>query len=138
MARRSKPREGPDPLYDADDDGPRGVFDDPFDNGMIILIAIVLALVVVFFTGCATLQTSDAVRTKSETELAVAAVKKEWLIPCEGLAAVVPTNDIGTLLQDYADMATAFATCQKLHKSFVDYMAPIVQKERIGPQPAPK
>lgn len=81
-------------------------------------------------SGC--MHTDKLIRTKSETELAVAAVNTEWLKPCEGLAGDTPDNEVGNLLQDYADLAAAYAACDARHKSLSDYLGPIVKKERGG------
>lgn len=87
--------------------------------------AIILAL-----SGCSWTLGSSAVRTKSETEIAVSEIKLEWLKRCEGLAGPMPDNQTGNLLQDYADLASALAVCQERHKAIADYIEPVVKKER--------
>lgn len=69
-------------------------------------------------------------RTKSETELAVSAIKMEWLAPCAGVNTPLTENTIGALLQDYVDVTAKFAICMQRHNDFVQYMAPIVANER--------
>jgi len=89
--------------------------------------------VVSVVTGCATVP--PVARFKSETELAVAATKTEWLKRCEipgSLAGGMPDNNVGSLLQDYADMTSAFAECRLRYNSLIDYIEPIVKKEREG------
>lgn len=71
---------------------------------------------------------------KSETEIAVAAIKAEWLKPCEGLLTPTPENAVGNLLQDYADMAAALAECRARQNDLVEYLSPVVKKERESPR----
>jgi hypothetical protein len=82
--------------------------------------------------GCATNEPAK-IRTKSETEIAVAAIKLEWLKSCEHQAVSTPDNQVGVLLQDYVDTAEAFAICMKRHNDFVGFIRPIVEKERAKP-----
>lgn len=84
-------------------------------------------------SGCAWLcpAPESKVKTKSETELAVEAIRAEWLKPCEGMAAGAPDNNVGALLQDGTDAMSFLAICMKRHNAFVDYMAPIIAKERL-------
>jgi hypothetical protein len=93
-------------------------------------------VVAFLLTGCFGTTSPVKIRIKSETELAVAAIKTEWLIRCKFLASA-PPNEVGALLQDYADMATAFAECQQRQNSFIEYMEPIVKKEREGATNSP-
>lgn len=107
-----------------DDTRPRRLF------WAVVISAVTAALFML--SGCATLQTSDSIRTKSETELAVSAIRSEWMTHCEGVAGDMPVNETGGLLQDYADVAAAFAVCRERHNSLVEHLKPIVQKEREG------
>ena len=91
-----------------------------------------LALIATTLAGCATLKPGESIRFKSETELGVSAIRLEWLKRCEGLEGPMPTNEVGNLLQDYADMAAALRSCANRHNSFVDYIGPIVKKEQGG------
>lgn len=68
--------------------------------------------------------------TKSESELALEQVKAEWLVKCRGLESPMPENDIGKLLADYNDLAGVSATCMERHNSFVDYIGPVILKEK--------
>lgn len=72
----------------------------------------------------------SGIRAKSETELAVSAVNAEWLVECEGPVDPMLDNNIGNLLQDYANMAEMFAVCQARHRKLIEYLVPIVNKER--------
>lgn len=81
--------------------------------------------------GCVT-PAKDKVRTKSETEIAVSAIRAEWLTDCVFEQTPEQENQVGGLLQDYVDMAEALALCMKRHNDFVGYMRPIVQKERTA------
>ena len=91
---------------------------------------IVSAAIILSLTGCFGTFGKAAVKTKSETEIAVAEIKAEWLKRCEGLAGTMPENQTGNLLQDYADMASAFAQCIERHKALADYIEPVMKKER--------
>jgi len=91
-----------------------------------------ITLIAVILPGCAALKPGESIRFKSETELGVSAIRLEWLKQCEGPGGTMPTNDIGSLLQDYADLATAFRLCANRHNSFIEYMEPIVKKEQEG------
>jgi len=97
--------------------------------------AICALAIVVLLPGCMTtcsqpVQPPPTVVTKSGTELAVEQIKSEWLVRCAGLETSMPANDIGSLLNDYNDLAGVSATCLERHNSFVDYMKPIVEKEK--------
>lgn len=82
-------------------------------------------------SGCASSKLTPAsVKTRTETELAIAAVKSEWLKRCDMPSAGVPENNIGALLQDYLDVASALAECSQRLSSFIEYMEPIVKKEQ--------
>ena len=65
----------------------------------------VLAAVATILGGCNTTTVRTDVKFKSETEIAVAAIKNEWLTLCEGPQGAMPENGIGSLLQDYSDVA---------------------------------
>lgn len=69
------------------------------------------------------------VKVKSKLETAIENVKDEWLKPCGGVGAV-PTNNVGNLLQDAADVAAAGAICAARHNSFIDYIAPVVREQK--------
>lgn len=91
--------------------------------------SITCAAIITALVGCpATMQ--PQVHTKSETELAVSAIKMEWLTDCEFVPAEPLGNQIGGLLQDYVDTAEALAVCMKRHNDFSGYMRPILKKER--------
>lgn len=42
----------------------------------------------------------------------------------------MPENSIGNLLTDYNNISAARAICVTRHNSLVDYLKPIVEKER--------
>lgn len=86
------------------------------------------AAIIALLAGCGF--DSPLIRTKSETELAVSAIKSDWLMLCVDKEKVVPQNQVGALLQDYVDMAEVLAICMKRHNDFVGYIKPIVEKER--------
>lgn len=89
------------------------------------------ALIISFaLTGCQSTKILNSVKVKTETELAVSSIKLEWLKKCDGLEGPMPENSIGALLQDNALLSAAFAVCIARHNSFVEYMRPIVEKER--------
>lgn len=93
---------------------------------------LIVCSIIPLLSGCfETFKTG--IKTKSETEIAVALVKDEWLIACKGLAGPMPENEVGALLQDNTDLAAALADCIARQNSFVDYMKPIVKKERGNP-----
>lgn len=80
--------------------------------------------------GCpATIRTVPKV-TKSETEIATEQIKAEWLKPCDELAAQSPENQTGNLLLDYVDLSSIAAVCKARHNSLVEYLAPVVLKEK--------
>ena len=83
-----------------------------------------------FLVGCG--HDKPLIRTKSETEIAVAAIKSEWLKTCSPPVEDETGNQIGALLKDYVDTAEALAICIKRHNDFVGYIKPIVEKERAG------
>jgi hypothetical protein len=83
---------------------------------------------VVAMTGCGS--TPPQINTKTETEIAVANVKSEWLKACEGVMTPMPGNEIGLLLQDHAGISALLAECIARHNDFADYMRPVVEKER--------
>lgn len=87
------------------------------------------AAIIVILVGCAA-TVQPQVQTKSETELAVSAIKLEWLTDCEFTPVDPLGNQIGALLQDYVDTAEALAICMKRHNDFSGYMRPILKKER--------
>lgn len=86
----------------------------------------------VSLAGCFT--TIPQIRTKSETEIAVAAIKSEWLKPCTAPVESEPSNTVGGLLQDYLETAEAFAICMKRHNDFVGYIKPVIVKELSSPK----
>jgi hypothetical protein len=89
--------------------------------------------IILMLAACRTTpKVEDPIRTKSATELGVAEIKLEWLIPCKGLETPQPENEIGALLQDYADLAKVAAECALRHNSLLEYLGPIVKKERGG------
>lgn len=96
--------------------------------GSALIIAFMLA-------GCQSTKILNAIKMKSETEIAVSSIKLEWLKKCDGLEGPMPENQIGALLQDNALLSAALAVCIARHNSFVEYMKPIVEKER-GATPA--
>lgn len=95
-------------------------------------IALGCALAVTaLLAGCPwPLQPQAKITTRTETELAVIEVKDEWLKPCAGLAPAMPENNTGNLLLDYNDLSGVAATCIARHNSFIEYMAPVVAKEK--------
>lgn len=96
----------------------------------------ILSAVAIFAGGCTT-PPQTGVKFKSETEIAVGAIRNDWLALCEGPQGSMPENGVGLLLQDYADLAAAFAVCKERNKSLVMYLRPIVKKEREGTSATP-
>ncbi len=88
------------------------------------------AIMVLATTGCACFSKGPSVKVKSETELAVEATKDEWMKACEGLSTPMPENSVGNMQQDLIDVSALLAECIKRHNSYVEYMAPVVKKER--------
>lgn len=97
----------------------------------------IFAAAVMLLASCSTTSVKTGVEFKSETEIAVAAIKNEWLTLCEGPQGPVPENGVGALLQDYTDIAAAFAVCKERNKSLIMYLRPIVKKEREGTSATP-
>lgn len=93
-----------------------------------VIVAVTLTL-----GGCSWLwrKEADAPRlpVKTETETAVSAIKDEMLLKCEGFGPE-RDNSIGNLAQDFADAAAGWATCISRHNGLVDYLKPIVDKEK--------
>jgi len=92
-----------------------------------------IAAIIAVLVGCAHNEVRPEIKFKSETEVAVANIKMDWLKRCEGLPAAMPANEVGSLLQDYADMAKALAECIQRHTTLADYLEIVVQKERATP-----
>ena len=90
---------------------------------------VICSIIAALLAGCTTVKTQDSVKIKSETEIAVSELKLEWLTECEGLGGVAE-NEVGALLQDFVDLSALFAVCQARHKDLVQYLVPIVKKER--------
>jgi hypothetical protein len=91
------------------------------------------AIIAALTVGCRTapVQPQQQIRVKSETELAVAAIDREWLKRCEYLRGPMPENEVGALLQEHAAVTLpALAECMKRHNSLVEYLIPVVEKER--------
>ena len=88
-----------------------------------------MAVSAAVLVGCGTAPPATTVKTKSETEIAVESIDREWLKECS-FDAPMPENSTGDLLQDYADMAAAFAVCKTRHNELVWMLGPIVKKER--------
>lgn len=57
-------------------------------------------------------------------------VKDEWLKPCEGLDPALPKNSTGDLLLDYSNVAAVAATCMARHLTLIEYIGPVVAKEK--------
>lgn len=93
--------------------------------GSLCLSAVIFAMM----AGCETAPVTG-IKTQTEVEIAVAAVKDEWLKECEGLPALTPGNEVGNLLEEYTDVAGLLATCIARHNDSVRYIKPIVQKAR--------
>ena len=87
-------------------------------------------LVLLTCGGCATkVLTPDAIRVKTETEVAIAAIQAEWLQKCTLEKAAI-SNSVGALLQDYVDLAEQFAVCSARHNELVMYLSPVVRREK--------
>lgn len=95
----------------------------------------IIASAIMLTSGCATVVDVPPLRMKSSTELAVETLRSEWLNECVGVQGGMPDNSTGALLADYVALATAFAVCKEWHNGLVQYLRPIVQKER-GVSPA--
>lgn len=93
---------------------------------LALLLASTLALV-----GCTgPVRKVPALLVSSETEIAVQAIKAEWLKLCDEVVGPPPENEIGNLLLDYNALAGVAAPCRVRHNSLVEYLAPVVAKER--------
>ncbi len=88
-----------------------------------IILAASLAL-----SGCFA-TTDSSYHPKSETEVAIGQINNEMLKRCEGVGAA-PQNTVGSIVQDGVDIAAVAATCITRHNNLVDYLAPIVAKEK--------
>ena len=95
-----------------------------------IFHATAAALIILSLVGCG--GKLPFIRTKSETELAVSEIKAEWLAPCAGLSVSNPDNSMEGLLSDYLALAEAMTICSTRHTSFVNYIKPVVDKERAS------
>lgn len=91
----------------------------------------VVALVVLF-AGCAT-KPAPAVRTKSQTEVAVSELPADWLQGCDKIEAGGSRNEVGELLLDYTALAEAYAASCNRYKTLSDYLKEVVKKERATP-----
>ena len=80
--------------------------------------------------GCT--HTAPKIARKGETRLAVEQIKGEWLKKCEYNLGPPPTNNTGNLLADYTALAVPSALCRERHNSLVEYLAPVVAKERAS------
>lgn len=91
-----------------------------------------IAMILGALSGCfaSFRQPPAVVVTKSETEIAVEAIKDEWLVACPGVTGPMPTNTTGNLLQDYNNVAAAGGECMARHNNLVDYLRPFVAKEK--------
>jgi hypothetical protein len=95
-----------------------------------IVFACALA-VTALLAGCPwPLQPEARITTRTETELAVIEVKDEWLRPCAGLSPTMPENNTGNLLLDYNDLSGVSAVCAARHNTLIEYLAPVVAKEK--------
>lgn len=56
-------------------------------------------------------------------------VKAGWLEDCPSLGSL-PGHTAGDLLQDLADIAVLASECRERHRSFVEYMRPLVEKAK--------
>jgi hypothetical protein len=71
------------------------------------------------------------VKTKTELETAIENVKDEWLKPCEPLQPLPENPTVGALLDDAAGALLDAAMCAARHNSLVDYITPIVRKQKL-------
>lgn len=96
-----------------------------------LAFAAIAALMLLSSCGTKVSIQQPAVKTQTATELAVAAIRDDWLKKCEGLPpGPPPENNVGGLLEDYNQVAAVAATCMALQHSLVDYLAPLVAKEK--------
>lgn len=87
--------------------------------------------VTALLSGCPwPLQPEARITTRTETELAVIEVKDAWLTQCAGLDPTMPENNTGNLLLDYNNLSGVAAECIARHNSLVEYLAPVVAKEK--------
>ena len=92
-------------------------------------VAVIVALSFCF-AGCSwPVKPDTKLPTKTETETAVSQIKDDMLLKCEGLGPE-RDNTVGNLAQDFADAAAGLATCITRHNELVDYLKPIVAKEK--------
>ena len=88
-------------------------------------------------TGCPGRGHIPTIPTKSETEIAVEQITAEWLAPCERMALGVPDNSVGNLLHDFNSAAGLLTECVTRQRSLVEYLAPVVVKEKARKLAAP-
>lgn len=96
---------------------------------MSAILRFAVAFAVALLVGCTSAPKGAMVKTKTEAEVALAEVREEWLKKCEPVI-VERGNSIGDLLKDYADASAALAECMARHNDFVEYIGPLVRKER--------
>lgn len=89
--------------------------------------ACVSAFCAIALVGCG--HDGPLIATQSETDIAISQIKDEWLTKCAGLGPE-KDNNIGNLLQEYGELAALLAVCMKRHNDFVDYLAPVVAKQK--------
>ncbi len=102
----------------------------------VVLVALILCILVAIGTlsGCAATTPNPGVKVKSELEIAIEAVKDEWLRPCADLPDAPTVNSIGNLLEDASASLVIAAECAARHNSFVDYIAPVVNRQKKIPK----
>lgn len=75
--------------------------------------------------GCSTPATQPT--PPNEYEVALQELDRQLIKRCEGLGEK-PDNAVGTLLQDFTDLAKVAAPCRENHNALVDYLLPLVDK----------
>lgn len=110
-------------------------------HGRLAAVAI-CAILTSLLTGCpGTIPRepeAPPLKLRSQTEIDVGAVKDEWLKKCDGLSVDSrPQNKAGALALDYTALVGVAAPCRVRHNALVEYLKPIVERERANAlQPA--
>lgn len=79
------------------------------------------------------------VETRTQTEIDIAAIKDEWLAKCPGLSKESrPENKAGALALDYNAVVAIAAPCRTNHNGLVEYLKPIVEREKARNKALPK
>lgn len=69
------------------------------------------------------------VEKPNECYTALAQINEYWLQPTPTLKDR-PGNEVGDLLQDFADAAAIGGECRARHNSLIEYVSPLVEKAK--------